>query len=232
MIFAGDTARLKFEELTTLQVLKENSGTAITAQDFAQAVELGSFLEDGDTLEDLVREDPETSFYSMSLADGTYLGLRNCGVDRLFSHDGNMPRLDFGLDSSINEQCRRSQLAWVLAPCGSLLANGPMGDEVQTFKTSKLARFDGSKGSTRLQLLHQGEAVCGLQIKNNTVETLYTDSNWHRQGMASRLMNHAHKLFPDLQISQSRTSDGKAFFDGYQARRRTSPNRSVEPEPL
>lgn len=229
MQFAGDTNRISYEEFTTLLVIKETSGKSISLTEFSGSVDLGSYLEDGDTLEDLVRQDPETSFYKLSVEDDSVFGFRNCGVDHLFTRTGAMPDLNTGLSSSINQQCQQNHLAWVLAPCGSLLASGPMGEEVQTFKTSKLARFDGSNGSTRLQLLIDGEPVSAMQIKNNTVEALYTDSGFTKQGMASRLFDYAYRLFPDLKHNDSLTQDGKWFVSRYEALRSS---RTSDFEPL
>lgn len=231
MEFAGDTTRIKYEELTTLRVLKETHGRPVSIEEFENNVNLESFLEEGESLEDIAMEDPDVSFYALPHDGKTYYGFSSCGVDNLFSEDGSMPSLGGGLDSSLNEQCRRSQLAWVLSPCGSLLAAGPMGNEQETFRTEKLARFDGDNGSTRLHLLHKGQSVSGIQIKDNTVEALYTDYGHQGKGYASKLFDYAYRLFPDLQHNKSLTDDGKAFVGKYESRRKTAETKLDNPEP-
>lgn len=219
MILAGDTSRLSYEELTTLKVLKETSGNAISVSDFLASVDVSTLLEDGESFDDVLLEDPDATFYAINHQGKPYYGFQSCGVDRLFSTNGTMPLLDLGLDSTLNEQCRFSQLAWVLAPCGSLLAEGPMRKEFEVFRTESLARYDGLNGSTRLQLLHQGKPVCGMHIRDMTVQALYTDFNYQGQGFASRLFDFAYRLCPELQHNDDLTDDGKAFVAKYEAKR-------------
>lgn len=223
MKYAGDTTRITYEERVTLRSLKERFGTPLSSSTFEDAVDLGDLLEDGETLEDLILEDPDTAFYIVQDGDACFYGMNGCGVDRLFTQTGTMPSLNMNLDTNLNEQCRRNYLAWVLAPCGSLMASGPMGEsETEVLRTAKLARFEGSEGSTRLQLLINDKPVCGMHIKNNTVEALYTDFTLQRKGMASRLFDYAYTLFPELQHNESLTSDGKRFVGTYEHQRHQS----------
>lgn len=220
MKYAGDTTRITYEELVTLRSLKERFGSPLSSSTFSDLVDLGDLLEDGETLDDLIMEDPDTSFYIVQNDGNCFYGMNGCGVDRLFTHTGTMPSLDMNLDTNLNEQCRRNYLAWVLSPCGSLMASGPMGEnEKEVLRTSKLARFEGSEGSTRLQLLVGDKPVSGMHIKNNTVEALYTDFTVQGKGMASRLFDYAYKLFPELQHNQSLTADGKIFVSKYEKKR-------------
>lgn len=219
MKYAGDTTRIEYEELTTLKVLKESHATLVSLKAFKENVDLQDYLDEDETLEDIVRGDPATYFYTIRIDDGVYWGFNSCGVDNLFSVDGEMPCLGGGLDSSLAEQCRRNQLAWVLSPCGSLLASGPMGEEVEKFRTDRFARFDGSNGSSRIHLLYNGEAISGIQIKNDKVEALYTHIDYTRRGFASQLFDFAYKMFPDLRHNESLTDDGKEFVGKYESRR-------------
>lgn len=213
MHFAGDTSRITNEQFHALIALKQGHARTLLQGEFENLVDLSDYFEEGDCMDYVLMQDPDTSFYLIDYNGEQIAGLHTCGKDDLFTANGQMPSLELGVHAPINDEIQNGYLAWVLAPCNTPFSAKAMGAETVRFETDKLRCIDGSNGCTRLQLLYQGEAVCGMQVKDNKIETMYThsDPKFRRKGLATQLLRHVQALFPDVQFSDSLSDDGKLF---------------------
>ena len=95
-------------------------------------------------------------------------------------------------------------LAWLLGIPGANSAY--TGDEKEVSSGSThIIEYRGEFGSIRYLWLEDGQTIGGIQLvtsgRDSVLSNVYVDPNYRRQGIASRLIEHAKKKHPRLQIS-------------------------------
>lgn len=213
-IFALEGVEFDNFESDCFLVLKSH-GQLITLEEFSENVILESYFDDDSSFEEEMAQDPDVFFYKIENGDDRCFGLKSMGLDVIFTQDGLRPDADED-STSLTDQIHRNSMAWVLAPLNSPLTEGKTGTETLDFETGKLKCFEGSSGATRFVVMKDNTAVAGLEVVNNTINSLYTHSEYRHQGFASQAVNYAKTMFPELQHSISTTSDGKAFIEKFE----------------
>lgn len=211
LIFSACGSRMSSAKSDLLSSLKIRS-SIIEQEEFESNVDVASWLEEDESIDDMLREDPDSVFYKIKIDNQDVYGFYQCGIDTLFTENGTDLLEKAASSPSITHQKESNEpLSWLLHPIGSVEASSRMGIEKERFKTEKLTCIDGSNGSTRMQILINDKAVCGIQVTNNVIDNLFTDANFRRRGLALKLFDYAKSLYPDLQHSTSRTPDGELF---------------------
>lgn len=193
---------LTTKDYALLYEMIEDRGVMLSPFDFSQKVSLDDYLDQDEELTQLLKLNPDTKFYKVEFNPGEFLyGIQGFGVDTLFTMHGKPVTLDADFDPLLSEEITTNPSGWVLAPCNSFYARHHMGDEFVRFNTGSLKCFDGTNGSARLQMIVNGRPVCGMEVQDDTVKTLYTFSADRDKGYDAQLLEHAQRLFSNLRYS-------------------------------
>ncbi|MCP1674345.1 GNAT superfamily N-acetyltransferase [Natronocella acetinitrilica] len=228
--FDGST-RLDTAEAAALQALRADA-SALSLTDFDAAVDTSGLLEEGECLADYLRADDTTTFYVVEGPRGRLYGVRTMGFDFLFTRGGRAPVLCDGLEeAALVGELARDPMAWLLLPVNAPDATSRVGLERLVASSGEYRRITGAHGGERYQLLINGEPVCGAQIVDSVISTLYTRSDYRRQGLARRLIGRVLLDHPGLRHSDDRTKDGERFVANTPLRRAGEAREGLAPAP-
>ncbi len=101
-----------------IDALKANA-RVIHAEAFEAAVDLESWLDEGETLADALMNDPDMVFWANDAAGTRCYGVSTMGVEMVFAPDGVIPEVAAPVQ---RQELALSALAWVLEPAGSPIA--------------------------------------------------------------------------------------------------------------
>lgn len=193
---------LSTKDLATLYDMIEKRGTVLDPVEFSQHVCLKDYLSDGEEITEFLRSNSDALFYKVEFNPGEFLyGIQSHGIDTLFTMHGKPVNLESDFDTLLSQEIASDSMGWVLSPCNSIYAREHMGDEFLRFKNKTLQCFDGIDGSSRLQLLRDGTPVSGMEVRDDVITALYTQSSERHKGYEEQLLRHALQIFPKLKNS-------------------------------
>lgn len=190
-----------------IDALKAGART-LEAAAFGAAVDLSSWLDEGETLEDALMNDPGMVFWTSDASGTRCYGISSMGTELVFAPDGEIPEVAAPLR---RQEIGLSALAWVLDPAGSPIVVERAGQEELVRETAISRHYVNAHGDRRYQLLQGDEVVGGLFIINAQIEAIYTRHAWRREGVGRALLALARQDYPAMRHSDSLTEDGKKF---------------------
>lgn len=182
----------------------------ISHEEFIKHCSVEAILDDGETFDDYLEYNENVECFRVNLDESPSYILAHAGFEAFFTPNGE--KLSYFNEPGnylMNEQMWGEGLAKVLAPANSAAA---LNNGLEIDRGMITQHVQHLAGDHDRYLLHvKGNIVAGILVKDNTVDTLYVCKGSRREGYASALLKVAKSLHPDLQHSDTLTSDGKAF---------------------
>lgn len=206
-----------------------NNAQRIPLDEFADACDLSSLLEEGETLDDFISSDECSGAYRAEVGHQTTYFLQTSGFEFFFTEGGAIPSCTEPFPRDWDEYIS-SALARLLLPANHPLLQGTWGlerDEGQNEEGFRAIR--SGNGSVRYQLLEADRIVAGIRIEADEVSDIYTCRDKRRQGLASEMLDMVRRCHGPTPLSSSLSDDGRAFKAGYQRSKRQDQENEFEP---
>lgn len=181
----------------------------ISTLDFLSAVDMESFLDEDESFEDYIADDPDAACYRYDHAGEEIYFLQHAGFESFFTVDGRPPR-HFEPVTPLVRELHRDSLARVLLPANCPLSQGIFGEEAEPEWIDHDLQFIDSL-TPRFRLFIDNEPVAGLSVLNGRVDKLYVRHDVRREGLASQLFDRARSVLGALEHSEVLTDDGVEF---------------------
>jgi hypothetical protein len=195
------------EEVFTTLLYK---AVRIPALKLLENCSLDALLDDGESYEDFVAQDPEAGCYRTDSPDGPVYFIQHTGFEFFFTADGQPPTYHEPYLKFFDELNASAKLAAVLLPANNALANGSFGYEGEPeMIEDDLEMIPGRL--TRFRLFRNGEVIAAISVDDHTVDTIYVLRDHRREGIASELFCRVSNLIGGLEHSTVLTPEGKLF---------------------
>lgn len=174
-----------------------------------EAVDMSSFLDEDESFEDYIADDPEAACYLYEHEGEQVYFLQHAGFESFFTLDGKPPQY-FEPVPAIIQELNRDSLARVLLPANCPLTMGNFGHESAPEMLDADLEYIES-ATPRFRLFIDDTPVAGLSVLNGRVDKLYVCHDHRRQGLASQLFDRVRNVLGGLEHSEILTDDGKLF---------------------
>lgn len=204
-------SNLDNEEMVVFNQLKSSCAKIISANDFADLIDVDEFMEnEGWHPNEIYLQDPDVVFYKISLNGRTLIGISHSGDDHIFANDELKRIINFGKDRVVSNQLLEEDgLAWLLHSRGSVFAVPKNGLELSESDDGCVKVIIGTKGR-RYQLIKDGVVVSAMQVVDNVIENRYTSERYRNKGFSNELIKIVvEKYHPQLKHSKIQTEMGK-----------------------
>ena len=181
----------------------------IDTQQMLEAVDLSSILDEDESFEDYIADDPEAACYLYDYMGEQVYFFQHAGFESFFTADGKPPAYFEPVPDLICE-LHRDSLARVLLPANSPLALGIFGLELEPEMLDQDLEYIGSS-TPRFRLFIDDKPVAGLSVLNGCVDKLYVSHDYRRAGLATQLFDRVRAVLGGLEHSEILTEDGKHF---------------------
>ncbi|AXH60105.1 hypothetical protein [Pseudomonas amygdali] len=206
-----------------------NNAQRISLDEFADACDLSSLLDEDETLDDFISSDECSGAYRVEVGQQVTYFLQTSGFEFFFTEDGAIPSYTEPFPRNWDE-CISSALARLLLPANHPLLQGTWGLEHDEGQTEEgFHAISSENGSMRYQILEADRIVAGIRIESDEVSVIYTCRDKRRQGLASLMLDMVRRCHGPTPLSSSLSDDGKAFKAGYQRSRRRDQENEFEP---
>jgi len=185
------------------------NATRIPIYMFIDSVDLASFLDEDESLEDYMADDPDSACYRYDHEGEVVFFVQHAGFESFFTTDGKVPSY-FEPVAELMLELHRDSLARTLLPANNALTAGIFGEEAPPEMIDLDLEFIDGR-TPRFRLFIEGKPVAGLSTKEGRVETLYVHHAYRRQGLASALFDRARRVLGNLEHSEILTDEGKLF---------------------
>ena len=199
------------EDFETFEYIKNKHLKPMSVEYFSDNIDIKEFMEEeGWQPEEIQFQDPDVVFYNGKIGDKKILGINHSGIDQLFTENGQpIKKEDFQL-VNIGKKLERDSLSWVLMPSNSVESIKRTGEEYESMSDNDIQIIKGFKG-VRYQIIEENEAVAGLFVVNDTIDTIYTSIDKRRNNFSKKLIERALDDFPNLKHSDIQTELGKEY---------------------
>lgn len=207
----------------------------LNIKEYAQSVDKSSLFKyinedefidnEGYSFENFFDMDSDCVLFKDEINGQEFLCIIHSGYHMIFTQDSAL--LDFKINKEKTIENNREPLNWLLSPFNSPNAFSNMGIEKDITKNT---HFDiiSSDSSVRYIIKQDDEYISGIQITDDTIQNIFTKPTHTKLGFARKLIEIAHKDFPNLQHSNVRTELGEHLFKNIKLKNNKQ-NKNITP---